>query len=300
MELFYGKYQEINNQLPLAIAIGNFDGVHLGHQALIEKLLTFDESFQKGVMTFNPHTMQLFTNGQFQTIGTAKDKVFELQKYPLDKIYLIDFNWEFARLEIHEMIDFLKGINVKKIVIGNDFRFGNKGLGRPSDLSNHFDVYVVDDVIYENKRVSSTIIKDLISNGNLDFVKTLLNHPYQFSAEVIYGNQVGTKELGFPTANLDYDNLLLPPNGVYMTKIYYDDRMFYGMTNIGYNPTVNYSESKKLEVHILGFNEMIYGEEIKIEFIKWIRHEKKFKSKAELINQLEKDKNHIIKLSKAY
>lgn len=298
MKVYQDKYINIKNDQPIAVAIGNFDGVHLGHQALIDQLLALDEGLLKGVITFSPHTMQLFTNGKFQTIGTDLDKIYEFNKYQIDNLYLIEFNWDFANLEISDMIAFLKAINVEKIVIGNDFRFGKKGSGKASDLQKYFDVYVLDDVVIQNKRVSSSLIKELILNGDLDNVRKLLNHPYQITAEVIYGNQVGTKELGFPTANLDYDNLVLPPNGVYYTKVHYDDRVFIGMTNIGYNPTVNYSQTKKLEVHILDFDEMIYGEELKLEFIKWLRPEKKFQSKEELINQLNKDRKYIEKLSK--
>ena len=299
MKLIIGKYNEIKNDKPLALAIGNFDGVHLGHQALINQLLTFDSSFQKGVMSFSPHTMQFFTKDQFQTIHTIDDKLNELNKYPLDLVYLVTFDLEFSNLEVKDMIDFLKRINVKKVVVGSDFRFGKKGLGKPRDLANDFELYVVNDVYYEDVLVSSTLIKDYISNGNLEAAKKLLNHEYLISAKVISGNQIG-KTIGFPTANLDYDNVLLPPNGVYFVRVHYQNELFYGMANIGYNPTINYSKEKKLEVHIIDFDKSIYDEIIKIEFIKWLRPERKFNSKADLINQLENDKNDIIKLSKTY
>ncbi|MGI6787727.1 MAG: bifunctional riboflavin kinase/FAD synthetase [Acholeplasmataceae bacterium] len=299
MKVIKGKYYKINNQEPLALAIGNFDGVHLGHQSLINQLLTFDSSYQKGVLTFTPHTMQYFTHHQFQTIHTVNDKINELLKFPIDKVYLVEFDAEFSSLEIHEMIEFLKRINVKKIVVGSDFRFGKKGLGKPSDLANDFEVYVVKDVYYHEIMVSSTLIKDYIANGNLSLVRELLNHEYLISAVVIAGNQIG-RTIGFPTANLDYDNLLLPPNGVYFVKVHYQDSIYFGMANIGYNPTINFTKEKKLEVHIIDFDQMIYGKTIKIEFIKWLRPEKKFNSKADLIMQLENDRKDIIKLSKTY
>lgn len=299
MKVIKGKYQDIKNDLPLALAIGNFDGVHLGHQGLINKLSTFDSSYQKGVMSFAPHTMQFFTHNQFQTIQTLDDKVDELKKYPIDQIYLVEFNLEFSSLEVQDMIDFLKKLNVKKVVVGSDFRFGKKGSGKPSDLSKDFELHVVNDVFYEDILVSSTLIKDYISNGNLELAKKLLNHDYLISAVVIAGNQIGRK-IGFPTANLDYDNLVLPPNGVYYVNVYHKNNTYLGMANIGYNPTINYSKAKKLEVHILDFDKIIYDEMIKIEFIEWLRPEKKFNSKEDLINQLEKDKKDIIKLSKTY
>ena len=299
MKVIKGKYNEIKNDKPLALAIGNFDGVHLGHQALINKLQTFDSNYQKGVMSFNPHTMQFFTKGQFQTIHTIDDKLEELKRYPIDVIYLVEFNLEFSNLEIKDMIDFLKRINVKKVVVGSDFRFGKKCLGKPIDLSKDFELHVVDDVYYEDILLSSTLIKDYISNGNLEAARTLLNHDYLISAVVISGNQIG-RTIGFPTANLDYDNVLLPPNGVYFVKVYYDNKEYLGMANIGYNPTINYTKEKKLEVHIINFSKSIYGETVKIEFIKWLRPERKFNSKDDLINQLENDKKEIIKLSKTY
>ena len=254
----------------------------------------------KGIITFLPHTMQFFTKDKFQTIVTSKDKIELFKNYPIDILYQVEFNKEFASLSVDEMIIFLKQLNVKKIVIGQDWRFGQKGIGQPKDLEKDFDVYVVSDVYEDHKLVSSTLIKDLIINGDLDMARNLLNHPYEISAEVIYGNQIGGKVLGFPTANLDYDNLVLPPKGVYLVKIYHDDLVYFGMANIGYNPTVNYSHSKKLEVYIFDFDQMIYGEEVKIEFLKWVRPEKKFNSKEELILQLQKDENYIKKLSKTY
>lgn len=300
MKVITNNYKKLHNDKPLAVAIGNFDGVHLGHQALIKKLLSFDDSYMKGIITFLPHTMQFFTKDKFQTIISSQDKIELFKNYPIDILFQVEFNKEFASLSIEEMISFLKQLNVKKIVIGQDWRFGQKGIGQPKDLEKDFDVYVVSDVYQDHKLVSSTLIKDLIINGDLNMVKNLLNHPYQFSAEVIYGNQIGGKVLGFPTANLDYDNLVLPPNGVYLVKIYHDDLVYFGMANIGYNPTVNYSHSKKLEVYIFDFDQMIYGEEVKIEFLKWVRPEKKFNSKEELILQLQKDENYIKKLSKTY
>ncbi|NLL69187.1 MAG: bifunctional riboflavin kinase/FAD synthetase [Acholeplasmataceae bacterium] len=300
MKVITNSYKKIHNDKPLAVAIGNFDGVHLGHQALINKLLSFDDSYMKGIITFLPHTMQFFTKDKFQTIVTSKDKIELFKNYPIDILYQVEFNKEFASLSVDEMIIFLKQLNVKKIVIGQDWRFGQKGIGQPKDLEKDFDVYVVSDVYEDHKLVSSTLIKDLIINGDLDMARNLLNHPYEFSAEVIYGNQIGGKVLGFPTANLDYDNLVLPPKGVYLVKICHDDLVYFGMANIGYNPTVNYSHSKKLEVYIFDFDQMIYGEEVKIEFLKWVRPEKKFNSKEELILQLQKDENYIKKLSKTY
>lgn len=300
MKVITNSYKKIHNDKPLAVAIGNFDGVHLGHQALINKLLSFDDSYMKGIITFLPHTMQFFTKDKFQTIVTSKDKIELFKNYPIDILYQVEFNKEFASLSVDEMIIFLKQLNVKKIVIGQDWRFGQKGIGQPKDLEKDFDVYVVSDVYEDHKLVSSTLIKDLIINGDLDMARNLLNHPYEISAEVIYGNQIGGKVLGFPTANLDYDNLVLPPNGVYLVKICHDDLVYFGMANIGYNPTVNYSHSKKLEVYIFDFDQMIYGEEVKIELLKWVRPEKKFNSKEELILQLQKDENYIKKLSKTY
>ncbi|MGI6782188.1 MAG: bifunctional riboflavin kinase/FAD synthetase [Acholeplasmataceae bacterium] len=299
MKVIKGKYQNIKNDLPLALAIGNFDGVHLGHQELIKQLLTYDDSYQKAVMSFAPHTMQFFTHNQFQTIHTVEDKINQLKKYPLDQIYLVEFNLEFSSLEVQDMINFLKSINAKKIVVGTDFRFGKKGLGKPKDLASDFDLYIVNDIYYEDTLVSSTLIKDYITNGNLELARKLLNHEYIISTIVISGNQIGRK-IGFPTANLDYDNVLLPPNGVYFVKVYHDNNSYLGMANIGYNPTINYSKEKKMEVHILDFDKTIYGETIKIELIEWLRPEKKFSSKEELIHQLSKDKKDILKLSKMY
>lgn len=298
MKVYQGHYKTMNNNEPTIIAIGNFDGVHRGHQALIEKLFLEGQGLKKAILTFKPHTMQLFTKGNFQTIGTSEDKVDLLNNYNLDYTYLVDFDFEFSNLRITEMINFLKQLNVRKVVVGSDFKFGQKGMGRPLDLENDFEVFVVGDIIEGNQRISSTLIKELIINGDLISATNLLNHPYEISAKVVHGNQVGSSILGFPTANLDYNNLILPPNGVYYAQVTHNKEKYFAMANIGYNPTINYSEVKKLEVYILDFNKKIYGDYIKLEFIRWMRSEKKFSSKEELIDQLNKDRENIKKLAK--
>ena len=298
MKVYKGNYKNIKNDIPMAVAIGNFDGVHLGHQALINKLFTLDDDLMKAVITFHPHTMQLFTKNLFQTISTVADKEDFFRNLNLDQAYFIEFDNEFSNLLVPQMIDFLQKINVKTIIVGSDFKFGQKGVGRPNDLSKDFEVIVVDDIIDGNQRISSTLIKDLITNGDLENVKRLLNHSYQVTCIVITGNQIGGSVLGFPTANLDYNNLVLPPNGVYYVKVKYNNQTYDGMANIGNNPTVNFSSTKRMEVHILDFDKSIYHETLKIEFIKWLRSEKKFNSKDELIKQLKQDRNFVKQLSK--
>lgn len=293
MKVIQKPYNKINIDEPIAVAIGNFDGVHLGHMQLINEVLDLNCPCKKGIITFNPHTMEFFTGDSFRRITTVKMKEDLIKKLGFDYLISVKFTKEFSNLSVRQFIKFLKDLNVKKIVVGADFRFGFKGQGKPKDLANDFELVVVPDVILNNQVISSTTIKDYIQSGKLEKAREMLGYNYKIRAEVIHGNKVGSKKLGFPTANLDYDHLVLPPNGVYYTKVYYNGKIYGGMTNIGHNPTVNFSEDRKLEVHILDFNKDIYYEEIEIEFIEFLRKEQKFKSKDQLIGQLKQDLDTI-------
>lgn len=288
-------YENINVNEPITITIGNFDGLHMGHQQLIEKTKSFHDT-KHAVLTFDPHPLSVVRNQPIKTLTQKKDKINLFDQYHLDYAIIVDFTPNFSNLSIDDFMSFLKHINVKRVVVGRDARFGHRGEGSVEDLKKHFEVVVVDDLIYHNTRVSTTYVKDLLTDGNLDAARNLLNRNYRLFGEIVHGNKVGHK-LGFPTANIDYDHYFLPKNGVYYVYVWIDVKKYIAMANIGYNPTVNFTTERRLEVYILDFNQDIYGKTIELEFITYLRPEIKFKSRKDLIDQLKHDEEAIRTLS---
>lgn len=255
--------------------IGNFDGVHKGHRELITKAK--QNSYKTLVITFESLKKQNY-------ITSTNQKIKYLEELSID--YLIIFPFKtIEKVFYNEFIDILKKLKVKFITCGKDFRFGFKREGDIIDLKKKFKLTVLEDILSEDIRISTTQIKTLLSDGKIEEANQLLEKPYTITGLVISGNQIGRK-LGFPTANIEYNEYLLPKNGVYLTIVKYNDEKYLSMTNIGYNPTLNEQENRRLEVHIIDFDKEIYGEELEISFIKYLREEKKFSSKDELINSL--------------
>jgi len=295
MKIIQKNYQDIKFEEPIAIAIGNFDGFHLGHQQIIKALLT--STLKKVLMTFNPHPRQ-FYQADFKVLSTDNQKGELLSQ--LDYLCVINFDQEFAGLGVDEFISFLQNNHVNEIYVGKDFSFGKNALGTIKDLRAYFKVVIIDDVVVDDHKVSSTLIKQLLSEGQIGEANKLLGTHYQLSSIVIHGKKLG-RTLGYPTANLALDNQFLPMDGVYLVRVQIDDhQQYYGLCSIGTNPTVTGDCDKKVEVYILDFNEDIYGMRLDVEFIKLLRHQIKFNSLTELVNQLKNDeinvKDNIAKL----
>jgi riboflavin kinase/FMN adenylyltransferase len=295
MMIFTAPYDQIHIDEEITVTIGNFDGLHLGHQQLIERVLSFKDT-KHAVLTFDPHPLSVVRKQMLRTLTQKNDKINLFSSYKLDYIIIVNFTHEFSNLSINEFIQFLKNIHVKRVVVGRDARFGYRGEGSIENLREHFLVDVVDDLLYNNTRVSTTYVKDLLTEGDLMSSYALLNRNYRIQGSVVHGNKVGHK-LGYPTANIDYDHYFLPKNGVYYVKVNIDGMSYRAMANIGYNPTVNFTADCRLEVYILDFQSEIYGKVIDVEFIKYIRPEFKFKSRKDLIDQLKHDEEVIRTLS---
>ena len=296
MKIIYDNYQNIKNTDQLTLTLGNFDGVHLGHQQLIKRVISYKDS-KHALMTFDPHPSAVLRRQNFTTLTQKEDKMGYLTQYQLDYIFVVKFDMEFSKLSVMEFITFLKNLNVKRIVIGRDARFAYRGQGSVDDFKKYFIVDVLDDLLYNSTRVSTTYIKDFLRQGQLDLARKLLNKHYEICGTIVYGNQIG-KQLGFPTANVDYGNYFLPKNGVYYVNIEMDGEIYSGVANIGYNPTVNYSQTKKLEIFILDFQGNIYQKAVKVIFLFYLREEKKFKDRDELIKQIKDDEVQVRKLLK--
>lgn len=283
---------------PIVLAIGYFDGVHLGHQEVIKKACKMAEKLNVkcGVMTFSPHPKEVMGfKDKIDQITPLNCKLKHFEKLGLDISYVVNFTKEFAAISPEEFIDnFLMKLNIKGVVIGFDFSFGNKGLGNSDTLINYSDgrfaVEVVKPFFENGSKVSSTRVRDYLLSGNITGVRRLLGRNYSFSAKVIHGDKRG-RTIGFPTANLEFiEDYLHIKNGVYSVKVKLDTKTYIGVMNVGYKPTFD-TKILSYEVFIIDFNEEIYDRILEIELIDFLRDEKKFNNVEELIQQINSDIN---------
>jgi riboflavin kinase/FMN adenylyltransferase len=296
MIILYNTYDKIENNEDLTITMGNFDGLHLGHQQLINRVLRYKDT-KHAILTFDPHPSEILRKKQFRTLTQKRDKIELFSKFPLDYAIIVKFDEAFSKLNVTEFINFLKSISVKRLVIGRDARFAYRGVGTIDELKKYFVVDVVDDLVYNHTRVSTTYIKDFLIQGDLGSARKLLNRHYQITGKVLHGHKIG-RGIGYPTANIDFGNYFLPRMGVYYVKLFVNDTWYHGMANIGHNPTINFSESRRLEVFILDFDEDIYNKKVIIDFMHYLRPEYRFPSKDALIRQLKKDEQMVRSLTK--
>ena len=294
---------EIDNISKSVVTIGNFDGVHKGHQVLIKKTVKFanENNLKSIVFTFENHPINYFKNKKIKNIITNSEKISKIKKLGVDILIMIPFDSYMTKISPLEFIKeiLIDKLDAKKIIVGHDFTFarrkeGNIKILKEMSFKYRFDLEIVNSIDINDIRVSSTHIRQLVDNGDVDKVNNYLGYNFLIKGKIIKGKQLG-RTIGFPTANIKInDNLLIPKKGVYVTSVYIDDNIYYGATNIGYNPTVK-GESLSIETNILEFSEDIYGKIIKLEFLERIRDEKKFNSIDELKLQLKKDTDYIYK-----
>jgi len=284
------------------VTMGNFDGVHIGHQALFKTVI--DKAHQINgaaiAMTFDPHPIKVLRPGEYSfPLITMNEQKFELiSQSGLDYLITIPFTQSFASISANEFIETIlfKRIGAITLVVGADYSFGKKREGN-IDLLNQFgkklgfDVIVVPWIPVEslnNERVSSTRIRELVQKGDLYPVQMMLGRYYQVRGSVTHGRNRGGKLLGFPTANITLSDELKPAEGVYAVIVEYEHTLYDAVANIGYCPTFD-DNQYTIEVHILDFSKDIYGEAIKVNFIKRLRGEMKFKTPQDLMNQIQTD-----------
>ncbi|MDS0524883.1 bifunctional riboflavin kinase/FAD synthetase [Clostridium sp. SHJSY1] len=280
------------------IALGSFDGLHKGHLTLIEKLvdLVKDSKGKSIVYTFKNHPRTLINSKSVPKLlldNFSKEEILKEKK--VDLVYFEEFTEEFMKKTPEDFVKYLiEKFKIKGIVVGFNFRFGYKNMGdvkllNELSLKYNFEVWVMKPCKFDEEVISSTRIREEISNGNLEKVSEMLTREYFLKGTVVYGRQIG-RTIGFPTANLEYSkSILLPKDGVYYTNVLLKNIKYKGITSIGNNPTVN-GNTITVETFILNFNGNIYGDEIKVRFIKRIRDNIKFNSINELKDQLNKDK----------
>ena len=279
---------KINNNSEI-VCIGAFDGVHLAHQQLFRKTRDLNKKFD--IVTFDV-LPKIYFNDSLKPIVSNKERNEIFESFSPQNLIHLNFD-QFNKISSEDFSKFLdENLGIKKIVIGKDFKFGNNRSGDVNFLIDYFgenNVYLLDDFLINNEKVSSTKLRYYLSTGEIDKANNLLGRDFSLSGNVIQGKQLG-RELGFPTANLLPDeDVFLPTFGVYYGVIEVDTKKFNCIINIGLNPTVDTEDSVKIEAHILDFGDDIYQKDIKLFLKNFIRNEKKFNNIDELKNQIMKD-----------
>ncbi len=280
------------------VTIGNFDGVHLGHQRLFEVVEqhAYHTHGTSVAITFDPHPLQILKPGGIKLISTIEQKIELIEMSGIDVLVIIPFSTEFAATTADQFVDeiLLGRIGVKKLFVGYDYAFGKGRAGnidflKKKGVEKGFSVTVIEAHYEKETLVSSTKIREMVSDGRMVDTSELLGRYYQIRGEVQRGKQRGGKEIGFPTANLHVDEEdLVPKRGVYVCQVICDGICYGGVINIGYNPTFG-EEKLVAEVHIFDFNQDIYGKPIKVNLLKFVRGEVKFSGVAELAEQIGRD-----------
>ena len=285
---------------PLIATIGNFDGLHLGHKEIIKKMkkIGAKDNLQSLVIFTEPHAKEFFAEEkdlaeQPTRISPWRDKCKRLKDNNVDYAFFLRFNKKLQSMSPEEFIDkILSKLNIKYLMVGDDFKFGKERSGDFDFLadwgdSNEIEVARIPTYSFQNRRVSSTWIRESIANGDFDLAEKLLDRRYTFSGKVVFGNRLG-RTIGIPTANIWVPKSNLPIKGVFAVKALIKGETFNGIANMGVRPTVG-GTSPVLEIHIFDFNEEIYGNRIEVEFFKKIRNEQKFENLDKLKEQINLD-----------
>jgi len=300
----YKNFQIKKNHRGSIILIGNFDGVHLGHQKLFSLAKKYKKKYRVkiGVLTFEPMPKMFFdsTLKNFR-ISSLNQKISLLKKQSVDFIITKKFNKEFSKTKSIKFINQIicKKLNPKFIFVSNNFKFGNKREGNVRQLvqyesSNNYKIIKPQPLLINKKIVSSSLIRNFLKNGKLKKVNKFLNRKWSIEGRVQKGRQLG-KKIGFPTANIDIKNYVLAKPGVYVVRALRHNSTKYirGIANLGYRPTFN-GKKILLEVHLFNFSGNLYNKYLTVEFLNFIRKEKKFKN----INQLKKQIKIDLKIAK--
>lgn len=294
------KLEDYHNNSNSVVTIGTFDGVHIGHQKIIKRLIknAKKQNLQSIVLTFFPHprmVLQKATN--IKLINTIDEKAQLFDNLELNYLVVKEFTREFSRLTA---LEFVRGIlvnklHVKHIIIGYDHQFGRNRTANIDDLKEYGDIYdfevtEISAQDIDEVTISSTKIRNALNKGEIATANTFLGYNFMLTGTIVKGKGLG-KQIGYPTANLHIseDYKLIPKNGVYVVKSSLDGKTVYGMMNIGTNPTVD-GKFQSVEIHFFDFNQDIYDKKVTIELLKRLRDEQKFESLEALKNQLYKDK----------
>lgn len=303
MEIITSLDAELKNKYPATvIALGTFDGLHLGHTDVINTAKDYAErsGLKLAVFTFSNHPLALIRPDLVPVrIISAEEKIKLLESFGVDYLINIPFTEDFAALSPDEFLDRLACFNYRCLVVGENFTYGFLGSGKTETLErsgrkNGFDVIVRPLVKINGNVVSSTGIRNLIQAGHIEYANRMLGRAYAITGTIVHGEQRGRK-LGFPTANIEllHGEMAVPAPGVYAVTVSIEGSIYEGMGNIGNNPTFNDVEHARLEVNLFNCCGDLYGKTMSVQFHKYIRAEKKFSGVEELCRQIEEDKKAI-------
>ncbi len=293
--IFLKKISDLKKE-NIFLTIGNFDGVHLGHKSIIEKMKKNSSEHKILVMTFNPHPSQVIKKKNNFFINTYQEKKALLEKEGVDFLFEINFNKTFSQLSPADFSNsFLHPIlGLKKIFVGYNFTFGINKKGDFSFLESIFkdspiSVECLNEFKHNEINVSSTQIRHYLSRGEIEKSNFLLGRKFFLTGSIVKGSGRG-KRIGLPTINIEHDEeLLVPKRGVYATQVQMEKDNFDSITNIGFRPTFNDNKGLSIETHVVNFDRMVYKKRLKIFFLSRLREEKKFQSSNQLAHQIKKD-----------
>ena len=302
----YRSIEDYDEDKRSVVTIGTFDGIHLGHQKILSRLIksSKNKDLNSVVLTFFPHPRIILNKyNEVKMIDTLDEKIIHLNEIGIDSLVIHPFDKNFSLLSANQFIkDFLVDkLKIKHIIIGYDHRFGKGREASVTDLKNYADDYdfTVEEIKaqeIEKITVSSTKIRNSINQGDIKTTEKYLGRSFNLTGKIVKGDGLG-KKINYPTANIFIEETykIIPKDGVYLVETIIKDKLFKGMMNIGHRPTIG-TNVKSIEVHLFNFNEDIYGQVISIKMISKIRDEKKFSSIQALKEQLVKDENYCLKL----
>lgn len=292
------NFSSYESNQPLALSLGMFDGVHKGHQSIIERLNSEAKkrNLESAVLTFWPHPRLVFDpQADLKLLNTIEEKSHLLQEFGISKLFLKEFNEEFRNLTGEEFVRqiLVEKLNVKFLIVGYDHVFGKNKSGNFELLEKlapelGYEVIQMEAVNLHNDTISSTKVRNALAEGKIQAANQMLGYAYEISGKVVHGKKLG-RTIGFPTANIDATTIkLLPKKGAYIVEVLVNSTLYKGMLSVGTNPTVN-GEKLTVEVYILDFKEDIYDQQITVRFRAFLHDEIKFESLEGLINILKDD-----------
>lgn len=296
--IVYHNLEEIKDIAPTAVALGNFDGVHLGHQELIRRMVEYADQggLKSAVFTFSNHPRNLLPGAKpVKSILYKEEKEQIMESLGVQYLFEIEFTREIMNMDAMDFIRkiLLEKFKMKAAFCGFNYHFGYRAQGTPEFLKNvgcdlDYEVFMIEPFKVEGNVVSSTLIRTLIASGQVERCPDYMGRYYEIAGEVVVGNKLGRK-LGFPTSNLMIDDgMVTPPNGVYVTYCDYNGIRYPSVTNVGVKPTIG-KYKKNVETHIFDFNKVLYGKKIIVEFLKKTRDEVKFDCVEDLSEQIVRD-----------
>ncbi|WBV53261.1 bifunctional riboflavin kinase/FAD synthetase [Chryseobacterium gambrini] len=295
----FKNFKDYTSQKPLALSLGMFDGVHLGHKSIIDELINVgsQNDLETAVLTFWPHPRFVFNPDEnLKLLNTLEEKKFLMKKYNIENLFLKEFDEEFRNLTGEEFVRqiLIEKLNVKYLIIGYDHSFGKNKSGNFELLQKlsrelNFEVEQMEAINIHENNISSTKIRNALSAGNIKEANEMLGYSYSVSGTVVHGKKIG-RTIGYPTANIETESIkLLPKKGAYIVEVFVKNKQYKGMLSVGTNPTVN-GEKLTVEVYILDFEGDIYDEEITVKFRDFLHDEIKFEGLEKLIERLDDDK----------